>query len=346
MKKYQIFSQQQKWSIVQRVDQSKNKKRELAKLSISRSTYYGWKENNCRVKKKTPHCVWNKTPDEIEQKIKRYRLSGDPYKQSPARIVEQLEQNEGYLMGESGVKSVLVRTKLNGFLRPRKKHYYIRPKAEKFLQVVSVDDVEFVRQNPRDTYVLNFSDEASYFAMESRVYEHRTNGYDIVKGLKRIKQNYGRYPKMLRLDNAQAHKSKKAVKFCRKNNIAMDFITKGCPEENWPVESWHRNLNQDLIYRKGYATIQEWQKAVDEYRRFHNYQKRLRSDSIQRTPAEIAFAYTTPLTQARTIAKLKRKHLGQTKVNRWITPETMRAQTNLLNSLQIKPNCVSEMCVS
>lgn len=346
MKNYQIFNQQEKWSIVQRVDNSSNKKRELVKLGIPRSTYYDWKKNGCTVKKKTPLAIWNQTPKKIEKKIREYRLSGDPFKQSPARIVEQLEQNEGYIMTESGVKSVLVRLGLNGFLKPRKKHYYIRPKAEKFLQVVSIDDVEFVRQKPRDTYVLNFTDEASYFAISSRVYEHRTNGYDLVKGLKQIKRTYGRYPKVIRLDNAQAHKSKKAVKFCSRNQIKMDFITKGCPEENWPVESWHRNLNQDLIYRKGYATIQEWQRAIDGYRHFHNYQKRLRSDPIQRTPAEIAFAYTTPLTQARIIAKLKRKHLGQTKVNRWITTETRQAQTNLLNSLQINPNYVSEMCVS
>src|SRR3989338_979104 len=346
MKKYQIFSQQEKWSIVQQVDNSRDKKRELIKLGIPRSTYYDWKKNDCQSKKKIPHVIWNQTPEKIEKKIKGYRLSGDPFKQSPARIVEQLEQNEGYIMTESGVKSVLVRLKLNGFLRPRRKQYHIRPKAEKFLQVVSVDDVEFIRYKPRDTYALNFSDEASYFAMESRVYEHRTNGYDIVKGLKRIKHNYGRYPKVLRLDNAQAHKSRKVIKFCKKHGIEMDFITKGCPEENWPVESWHRNLNHDLIYRKGYATIQEWQKAVDEYRHFHNYQKRLRSDPTQRTPAEIAFSYTTPLTQARIIAKLKRKHLGQTKVNRWINISTRQAHLNLLDSLQIKPNYVSEMCVS
>lgn len=346
MKKYQIFIIQQKWSIVQRVDQSQGKRRELAKLGISPSTYYDWKKNNCQVKKKTPRHVWNKTPDAIERKITRYRLSGDPLKQSPARIVEQLERNEGYVMTESGVKSVLVRKKLNGFLKPKKKRYYIRPKAEKFLQAVSVDDVEFMRYKPRDTYVLNFSDEASYFALESRVYEHRTNGYDVVKGLKAIKQTYGKYPKTLRLDNARAHTSRKVGRFCEKNGIALDFIDKGCPEENWPVESWHRNLNQDVIYRHGYATIQEWQRAVDEYRGFHNYQKRLRSDPIQRTPAEIAFAYTTPLTQARIIARLKRKHLGQTKVNRWINPETRRAHANLLHSLHIKPNFVSEMCVS
>lgn len=349
MKKYQVFAQHQKWAIVRRVDDSSNKKRELAKLGISRSTYYDWKRNECQTKKKTPHNIWNKVPKCIEDKVKEYRLSGDFDKQSPARIVEQLEKNQGYIITESGVKSVLTRLKLNGILKPRKKHYYIRPKAEKFFQVLSVDDVEFLRFKPRDTFVLNFSDEASYFAVESRVYEHRTNAYDIIKGLKRIKQNYGKYPKTLRLDNAQAHKARKVLRFCQKNNIKMDFITKGCPEENWPVESWHRNLNQDIIYRNGYATIQEWQEAIDQYRRFHNYEKRLRSDPIQRTPAEIAFAYTTPLTQARLKAKLQRKHLGQAKVNKWITPEARKNNLNLLNLLnlsQINHNYVSEMCVS
>jgi len=346
MKTYQIFSQQQKRSIVQRVDNSSDKKRELAKLCISKSTYYDWKNNNCQAKNKAPLNVWNKVPREIEDKIKEYRLSGDPFKQSPARIVEQLEANEGYIITESGVKSVLIRLKLNGILRIQKKHYHIRPKAEKFLQVVCADDVEFLRFKPRDTYVLNFSDEASYFALSSTVTEHKVNAYSIIKGLKEIKRIYGKYPKVLRMDNAQANKSKKVARYCDKHSIELDFIDKGCPEENWPVESWHRNLNQDVIYRNGYATIQEWQQAIDKYRTFHNYRKRLRSDCNQRTPAEIAFCYTTPATQARLKAKLQRKHLGQTKVSKWIKPETMQANLNLLYQLQINHNCVSEMCVS
>ena len=346
MKHYHIFTQQQKWSIVQRVESSKNKERELAKLDIPKSTYYDWKKNNCETKSKAPHVVWNKTPENMEARVKEYRLSGDPLKQSPARITEQLEQNDGYILTESGAKSVLVRLKLNGFLKPKHKSYHIRPKAEKFLHVVSVDDVEFMRYKPRDTYVLNFTDEASYLAAESRVYEHKTNAYDIIKGLKRIKETYGRYPKSIRLDNARAHKARKVIAFCLKHSIAMDFITKGCPEENWPVESWHRNLNQDVIYRHGYATIEEWQKAIDAYRTFHNTIKRLRSDHIQRTPAEIAFCYTTPLTQARLKAKLQRKHLGQTKAQKWIPEDARQANSLILSSIQTNLRSVSEMCVS
>jgi len=282
MKNYQIFTKQEKWSIVQRVENSKNKERELAKLGVAKSTYYDWKRNNCETKPKAPHIVWNKTPETIETKIIEYRGSGDPLKASPARILENLEKNDGYVISESGVKSVLTRIGMNNMLRPKRRHYHIRPKAEKFLDVVSIDDIEFIRAKPRDTYILNFTDEASYFALESKVRDHKTNAYAIIKGLKEIKLCYGKYPKLIRLDNARAHKAIAVAKFCRKNNIKIDFITKGCPEENWPVESWHRNLNQDLIYCHGYETIPEWQKAVDQYRHFHNYGKRLRSDPIQR----------------------------------------------------------------
>lgn len=343
MAKYQIFSKQEKWSIMKRVESSLNKERELAKLGISHSTYYGWRQSGGETQSKAPHRVWNTTPKEIEKKIEEYRKSADPLKQSPARIMENLERNDSYLMSESGVKSVLVRLKLNGFLRLHKKRYYIRPKAEKFLEVVSLDDVEFIRYKPRDTYVLNFTDEASYFALESKVRGHKTNSYHIIQGLKRIRQNYGRYPKRIRLDNAQAHKATRVSVFCKRNNIHIDFITKGCPEENWPVESWHRNLNQDVIYRHGYETIGEWQKAINEYRYFHNHLKRHRADPIQRTPAEIAFAFTTHLTQARLKLRFQRKQWGQTSVQKFVQKES---RLQLPKTPYFSTLSVSEMCVS
>ena len=208
------------------------------------------------------------------------------------------------------------------------------------MDVVSVDDVEWMRYKPHDTYSLNFTDESSYFALESKVRDHKTNAHAIIKGLKLIKFKYGKYPKRIRLDNARAHKANKVLNFCRKHTIEIDFITKGCPEENWPVESWHRNLNQDVIYQHGYDTIKEWQSAIDKYRYFHNRIKRLRSDPIQRTPDEIAFAFTTKLTQARLKIKLKRKHCGQTSVNKYIDLDE-NSKTPYLSTL-----FVSEMCES
>ena len=41
----------------------------------------------------------------------------------------------------------------------------------------------------------------------------------------------------------------------------------------------------------------------------------------------------------------KRKHLGQTKVDKWIKPEIRINTFNLISSIKYN-NCVSEMCVS
>lgn len=343
MSNYQSFGTAQKFAILKQVEESKDKKRELLKLGIPRSTYYEWKANGGINQSKAPKTVWNKTPKEIEEKIKTYRKSGDPFSQSPARIVEKLEVNEGYVMTESGVKSVLVRNRLNGFLRPKKKIYSIRPKAEKFLQVVCADGIEFTRYQPSDTHILNFTDEASYFALHSKVFGRRIRAYDIVDGLKAIKETYGRYPKTLRLDNAKAHWAKKVIRFCKKKNIKLDHITAGCPEENWPVESWHRNLNQDLIYRRGYDTVGEWQKSIDEYRLWHNTVKRLRRDPIKRTPIEIATGVTSPMTQARVKITLQRKIHGQTSVDRFIHRENFSQKPG---NVDFTRNFVSEMCES
>jgi len=340
---YQSFSREQKLKILHDVEMSTDKEAELIRLGVAHSTYYAWRRAGGETQKKTPHRIWNQTPAVIEERIKEYRLSEDPRQHSPARIVEQLEAHEHYLMTESGVKSVLERNKLNGFLKPKKKHFYIRSKAEKFLQVVCADDVEFIRHKPRDTYILNFIDEASYFSLSATVRSHRTNQRDIIAGLQQIKRTHGRYPKTLRLDNARAHHALRVARFCDRHGIALDFITTGCPEENWPVESWHRNLNQDLIYRHGYATLREWQLAVEQYRHFHNHEKRLRSDPLTRTPAEIASAQTSPATQAKLKIQLMRKFYGQKTVKRSISDEVF---AGWVKSPYFKPYSVSKMCVS
>lgn len=338
---YQLFTPHQKQRIIAQVELSRDKQRELIKFAIPRSTYYDWKRTGGVVRKKTPKHIWNKTPEAIERAITAYRLSGDRRKNSPMRIVENLEVNDGYVMSESGVKSVLTRKNLPRLNRSRRRHYYIRKKADKFLDVVCFDDVEFIRHEPRDTYVLNFVDEASYMAVYSKVLSHRINRYDIIRALKAIRKHYGRYPKMLRCDNARAHKSIALRTFCAKHSIEIDYITKGCPEENWPVESFHRNLNQDVIYQNGFSAVARWQRTIDEYLHFHNRLKRLRSDPIQRTPHEIAFAYTTRLTQQRLKVRLQRKLHGQTSVEKFINKENFYQKSNYPYS---KPFFVSEMC--
>lgn len=307
MANYRSYSLQEKWLILNQVKEAKNIRQKLKELEVPKSTYYDWLSHNLRTGSKAPHLVWNKAPEWVDQEVKKCRESSDPLKESPARIMEYLERLE-YFITESGVKSIIKRLGLPKLRKPAKRRFYIRPKAEKFFQVLCLDELDFLRFRPHDTNVLNFVDEASYYPVKSTVYGRKINRNDVVLALDEIEKEYGRLPKILRLDNLQVYKSRKVRKYCQKKGIVLDYITKGCPEENWPVEVWHRALNQGVIYRNGFARIEDWQRAIDKFREYFINNWRIRSDPILRTPKEIAYAFTTPATQHRLKLKLMRKH--------------------------------------
>lgn len=307
MSNYRSYSLQEKWLLINQVKDSSNKRKKLRELELPKSTYYDWLKYNLRTVSRAPHRVWNKAPEWVEKAVRKCRESNDSLKESPARIMEYLERRN-YFITESGVKSIIKRLGLPKLRYPAKKSFYIRPRAEKFFQVLCLDDLDFLRFRPHDTSVLNFVDEASYYPVKATVFGRKINQNDVVKALKEIKKEYGKLPRILRLDNLQVYKSKKVRKYCQKERVFLDYITKGCPEENWPVEVWHRALNQGVIYRNGFAKISDWQRAIDQFREYFINNWRIRSDPILRTPKEIALAFTTPATQHRLKLKLMRKH--------------------------------------
>lgn len=307
MANYRSYSLQEKWLILSQIKETKNIRQKLKELEVPKSTYYDWLSHNLRTSSKAPHRVWNKSPAWVDQEVTQCRLSGDPLKETPARTMEHLERL-GYFITESGVKSIVKRLRLPKLRYPRKKNFYIRPRAEKFFQVLCADELEWLRYRPRDTFALNWVDEASYYPVKSTVFPRKINARDVVRALKEIERTYGKLPKTIRWDNAQIFKSKKVKRYCKRHGIKLDYIEKGCPEENWPVEIWHKALNQNVIYRNGFAKISEWQRAIDSFREYFINFWRIRSDPILRTPKEIAYAFTTPVTQHRLKLKLMRKH--------------------------------------
>jgi len=307
MKYYRLYTIQEKWLIVNQVKEATNKRGELKELEVPKSTYHDWLNNDLRNKSKAPHKVWNKAPEWVDQEVTARRVSGDPLKESPARIMEHLEKL-GYFITESGVKSIIKRLGLPKLRKPVKRSFYIRPKAERFFQVLCLDELDFLRFRPYDINILNFVDEASYYPVKSIVFGRKINQYDVIGALREIEKEYAKLPKTLRTDNLQVYKSRKVKRYCQRKGITLDYITKGYPEENWPVEVWHRALNQNVIYRNGFAKISDWQRAVDKFRVYFINYWRIRSDPILRTPKEIAYAFTTPATQHRLKLKLIRKH--------------------------------------
>ncbi len=349
MKNYNIFSDFEKQKKLKEVaDESKRLKKPkywiLKKMGIPKSTYYDWLKNKGKSKSKAPKTIWNKTPENIEKLIIQYRDNNNLMisERSALGIASKLEKLN-ISISESGVYNVLKRNNKNRQFKEYKKTFIIYPKSDKFFKVVCIDDIALSNNKPRELSVFNAVDEYSGVCLKSLFVNHRINKYDVIKLLEEIKKKYNKLPEIVRLDNAKAHISLAVNRYCKDNGIKLQFIDKGRPQQNWPVESFNAVIEKDLIYTKfwgGWRDFSNKQKIIDEYIDYYNDIKPLKSDYLKRTPNEIASGITSALTQRRLKIKLIRKHRGQVAAKKEINKY-------LNNNQPIFTTCnLSEMCVN
>lgn len=319
MKKCNILSDYEKQQMLKKVeDECSRLKRSkywiLKQLNVPKSTYYDWVKTGGKTKSRAPNTVWNKTPEIIENRIIELRKDIGLYgsERTPAGIAHKLEEDNVFI-SPTGVWNVLKRHGENRRFIKDSRPFLIYPKAEKFLDVVCIDDIMLSNWKPRDTAVFNAIDEFSQASVAISFVKHRVNKYDVIELIEQIRSNYGRLPQTIRLDNAKAHISTAVRKYCSRNNIKLQFIDKGVPQQNWPVESFNGVIRKDLIETPfwDWDDLAKKQAQLDDYRKYYNDRKRLNSDPLKRTPNEIATAVTSKQTQNRLKYKLLRKHYGQ-----------------------------------
>jgi hypothetical protein len=321
MSNYNILSDYEKQQKLKEVEaecqrlQQKSKYWILKQLGIPKSTYYDWLRSGGTTKSKAPKAVWNKTPETVEDKIVELRNDINLYKseRTPVGIANKLEEY-GMYMTSVGVWGVLKRKGENRRFVEHKKQFIIYPRSEKFLEVVCIDDIMLTNFRPRDLAVFNAIDEFSQSLVAISFISHRVRKRDVIALIEQIKINLGRLPKIIRLDNAKAHISLAVKRYCKLNNIKLQFIDKGTPQQNWPVESFNGVIEKDLIETSlwKWDNLSDKQQLLNEYRDYYNNRKPLNSDPLKRTPNEIATAITSIRTQERLKFKLLRKHRGQT----------------------------------
>lgn len=320
MVNYNTFSDFEKQRKIKEVE-SESKRLEkprywiLKQMGIPKSTYYDWLKSGGKSKSKAAKVIWNKIPDIIEELIIKQRDDSNLVRseRSPLGIANKLAEFN-IIISESGIYNVLKRNNKNRKFKGYKKTFIIFPRSSKFLEVVCIDDISLSNSKPQEFSVFNAIDEYSGVCLKSLFVDHRINRYDVIRLLEEIKKKYGKLPKILRLDNAKAHISLIVREYCEKNNIKLQFIDKGTPQQNWPVESFNAVIEKDLIYTsfwRGWRDFSNKQEIIDKYIEYYNNTKPLKSDYLKRTPNEIATGITSVLTQRRLKIKLIRKHRGQ-----------------------------------
>jgi transposase InsO family protein len=324
MPQYTILSDYEKQLKLKEIEEERRRLHKpiywiLKQIGIPRSTYYDWLRADGQSQSRAPHTVWNKTPDAVEQRIVALRGDIELHRSErmPAGIATALER-DGVYMTAAGVWKVLVRHGKSRIFAKPGKVFCLFPRAGKFFDVVCIDDVALTNRKPRDWAVFNAIDEHSQVSVGILFVPHRINRNDVIELLEQIRSNYGRFPKIIRLDNAKAHASIAVKQYCIEHGIRLQFIDKGTPQQNWPVESFNGVIQKDLIatMRWSWSGNADRQRILDNYRLYYNSQKRLNSDPLKRTPNEIATAITSPQTQQRLKYRLLRKHHGQVAARR------------------------------
>ena len=353
MTKYNILTDYEKQKKLREIEEEccrikKSKYWVLKRLNVPKSTYYDWVRTKGITKSKRPYTIWNKTPEAIENIIIKMRDTPDTYRSERSYLgIANNLCRQGVFITKNGVWSVLRRHGKNRQFSETKKIFIIYPRSQRFMDVVCIDDIGITNKKPRDLSVFNAIDEYSQESVAILFVRHRINRYDVIELLRQIKRRYGRYPKIVRLDNAQAHKSMVAKAFCLQNNIELQFIDKGTPQQNWPVESFNGVLQKDLFNSKlwgGWSDLNNKQKILEDYMEYYNTRKPLDSDPLKRTPREISTGKTSLLTQKRLKIKLLRKHGGQVVAWRETIKNTKQI-TVITESVSKDPCHLSEMCV-
>ena len=344
MGKYIIHSDFEKQKLLKDIEEegqrlNKSKYWILKQMSIPSSTYYDWVKTGGITKSKAPNTVWNKSTPDVEDEILRCRDDVSAYRsqRSPNGISTKLEE-KGIIMTSVGVWNVLKRYGKNREFVEDKDTYIIFPKSDKFLDVVCIDDIALTNKKPRDLAIFNAVDEYSQELVAISFVPHKVNRHDVLNLLEMVFKEYQKYPTTVRLDNAKAHGSLKVKEFCKQKGIKLQFIDKGIPQQNWPVETFNGVIKKDLLKTnvwKWNASSDENQETLKEYQFYYNTQKRLDSDPLKRTPREISTAITSQGTQNRLKLKLLRKHKGQ-----------VIARQYMLSLANISLNNLSEMCVN
>ena len=347
MKKYNTFSDFEKQRMLKLVESEcsrlkKSKYWVLQQLGLSKSTYYDWVKTGGVSRSKAPRKVWNKTPSWVEDLVIKIRDDTGLYQSERSFVgIANKLTNYGIFMSSVSVWNILSRHGKNRDFSDYGKVYIIYPKAEKFLDVVCIDDIHLTNWKPRDMAVFNAIDEYSQESVAISFLSHRVRQNDVIDLLKMIKNNCGKFPKTVRLDNAKAHISLKVKYYCLRNNIKLQFIDPGTPQQNWPVETFNGVIKKDLIKSNiwNWSNLGQAQKWLEEYREYYNTKKPLNSDPLKRTPREISTAMTSKITQMRLKYKLLRKHHGQIIALRAMMKEVDKKAI-------ITTSCLSEMCVN
>jgi len=275
-------------------------------VKVARSTYYYWRSlknkgetsKDSRQGKRPPGYSLDEAgkrikDEEIISKI-REAISGEcscyGYKKVTAYLRTQCKI-------KINKKKVYRLMQENGLLKPRNRRYAHRRriddrKVERPNQMWATDiKYGYIEGNGRTFYIINYIDVFTREVVGSYA------GYNIssktaIRTLDKAIKDRGIDPigLILRSDNGSQYISQNFEEYCKIKGIYHEFTHARCPEENGHIEAYHGILEEELLSRSEFDSLEEAKAVLADWEDFYN-NRRLHWGLKLKTPRQVYMEY-------------------------------------------------------
>ena len=173
--------------------------------------------------------------------------------------------------------------------RPRRSragaHRSEKPKVEQVNQCWSMDFVSDQLFDGRRFRILTLVDNYSRKCHATEVGQS-LKGIDVVRIMNQIRQEYGRLPQRIQVDNGSEFISKDFDRWAYENNVMLDYSRPGRPTDNPFIESFNGSFRDECLNTNWFLSLEDARDKIESFRRDYN-EFRPHSSLLGKTPDQV-----------------------------------------------------------
>lgn len=270
-----FYSTDEKAKIVDLVSKSSKPVKEACKeYGISDASYYNWRKHLPAGGSKEPAPIKEQTFEDAETKLLALKNEHPYY--GAVKLSKQLLRTYGLNLHPGKVKRILDEQGFKQEQIPK-----APPKGTRRFERINPNelwmmDIMYYRLKKEGRfYLISFLDDYSRFIVAHRVCS--TQAADNVTSVfQEAAENFG-LPNQLLTDRGSQFASWKGINAFQEmlGNLEVEHIlTKAqSPQTIGKIESFHRNIQKELLRRKEFTTIKAAKQAIDQYINYYNYER-------------------------------------------------------------------------
>ena len=249
-------------------------------IGITNSTYYNWrrmfKNDNETKRKNNQHKQQSSTvSSKVEQKII------DLKKNKPflglKKISKQMAYSYGVKISSRKVKQVLKKHELDktDYPKPKKKQHTRRFERLSRNEMWMMDIMYYTIEKEGRFYLISILDDYSRYIISYGIFKKQTMD-NVIDVFHQAIEEHGQPDEFLTDRGSQFHSWKGKSRFDKlleKMKIKHILARPQHPQTIGKLESFHRNIQRELLRQKYFDSIKEAKTAINDYIQYYNHER-------------------------------------------------------------------------